>query len=586
MSLYPPGVIEQVKDRSDIMAIVSERVSLKKAGASWKGLCPFHSEKTPSFQVDPAKQVFYCFGCNEGGDVLKFIMKTEGLSFGEALRDLAGRVGVSLPEPSGDARESRLAERMMAANAEASLWFKSQLAGKEGAAGREYVAKRKVDPPAAQRFALGYAPGGREGLLRHLTAKGFSAEVLEQAGLVMRDASGFRDRFRDRLIFPITGSSGKIVGFGGRALGDADPKYLNSPETPIYHKGRLLYALALARPAMVKKERALIMEGYFDVITAHRFGFEEAVAPLGTALTGEQADLLRRLAPTVFLVFDSDAAGRRAAARTLETLLPREMVARVVLLPSGDDPDTFLLSQGAEAFEELLGKAVDLVDYALDGVLETADVATLPGRKKAVDALARWLSLMPGSLQREFYLGRFLARTGLDPGAVKGELARLAAPRETAARPAAVTARGSSPTAPVDPLEREAVRLALADWTRFGATLQAIDLKLFRDETVRKIVARLRRPPEELATAERTISHLIALRDDGVDALVASTALEPEEGDCEVKWEKVMSRLHDRWFRSELQEISRRITQAEGAGEREAVMALMIEKKQLMTEHR
>jgi DNA primase len=585
MSLYPPGIIEQVKDRVDILAIVSERVSLKKSGSSWKGLCPFHTEKTPSFQVDPAKQVFYCFGCSEGGDVLKFIMKADGLSFGEAVRDLAGRAGVVLPEVTSDSREARVAERIIAANAEAAGYFRAQLAGREGAAGREYLARRAVDTPTAQRFSLGLAPSSRDGLLRHLAGKGFAPDLLEQAGLVMRDASGFRDRFRDRLMFPITGSSGKIVGFGGRALGDVDPKYLNSPETPVYHKGRLLYALSQARPAMVKRERALIMEGYFDVITAHRFGFEEAVAPLGTALTPEQTDLLRRLAPTVFLVFDSDAAGRRAAARSLEILLPREMVARVVLLPSGDDPDTFLIAHGADAFERLLGSAVDLVDFALEGVLETADLTTLPGRKKAVDALARWLTLMPGSLQRDFYLGRFLERTGLDPGSVKGELARIAAPRGTAAPPAAVSAKGSATPRPVDPLEREAIRLALSDWERFGAVLQTLDLKLFRDETVRKAVARLHRPPEELTTVERAVSHLIALRDDDVDALVASTAMEALERDIEAKWERVLGRLHERWFKLELCEISRRITQAEGAGERETVKALMMEKKLLLTEH-
>ena len=512
-------------------------------------------------------------------------MKTDGLSFGEALRDLAVRAGVTLPEPSGDARESRLLEQIAAANAEAATWFRARLTGAEGAAGRAYLDRRAVDGATAQRFSLGFAPGGRDLLLRHLAGKGFSPELLERAGLVMRDGQGYRDRFRDRLIFPIAGTSGRVVGFGGRALGDADPKYLNSPETPVYHKGRLLYALSLARPAMVKKERALIMEGYFDVITAHRLGFEEAIAPLGTALTGEQVDLLRRLVPEVFLVFDSDSAGRRAAARALETLLPREIVARVVLLPAGDDPDTFLIAHGAEAFESLLASAVDLVDFALDGVLETADLSSFPGMKKAVLALAGWLALMPGSLQREFYLNRFLNRTGLDPAAVKGELARQAAPRGTAGGPAAVEA--SRPVSPrkVDPLEREVVRLALASWQRHGAALLSLDLRLFRDETVRKVVGRLRRPAEEIASVEQAITHLLGLRDDDVDTLVASVALETTESDGETCWERAMSRLRDRWVKSELQEISKRITRAEGAGEREAVRALLMEKKQLLTEH-
>jgi DNA primase len=369
----PTEAIQHIRERASITEVVSDVVTLRKRGRTVVGLCPFHTEKTPSFTVTEERGFYHCFGCGEHGDVFGFVMKTQSLTFPEAIRAVAQRFG--LPVPEGTDSERRGGDPLLAVNAAAAAFFTRALAAPGGARARAYLVERGVGDEIAARFHLGYAPATGDALARHLRAEGHPVEHALTLGLVSRrDAGGVYDRFRDRLVFPIADTTGRNVAFGGRVLpgrpstGDAPPKYLNSPESPLFHKGHTLYGLPQARDAIRRRGRAIVVEGYLDVITLAEAGIEEVVAPLGTALTADQLRVLRRLCESVVACFDGDDAGRRAAARSFATFVEAGLWGRGVFLPAGDDPDTFVRRSGREALEALLGAAEPLVDAFL-GVL-------------------------------------------------------------------------------------------------------------------------------------------------------------------------------------------------------------------------
>src|SRR5947209_10587197 len=323
MASFPSAVLDEIRSRLDLVDLVSQFVALRKAGANWKGLCPFHTEKTPSFTVNPAKGIFHCFGCGVGGDAFGFLMRQDRLSFPEAVRALARRAGVDLPEDRGR-RDEGEREALHRAMQLALAFYTDRLWQPEGARARAYLERRGVDPAVARRFDLGYAPEGWDALLTVMRGEKVGEEILERAGLVVprQHGGGFYDRFRGRLLFAIRDLQGRVVAFGGRAFGDEQPKYLNSPETPLYTKGNLLYAADVARETIRAKNRALIVEGYVDCLMAHQYGFTETVAALGTAFTPAQLALLRRYCDEVVTFFDADAAGQKAAERAEELLDP------------------------------------------------------------------------------------------------------------------------------------------------------------------------------------------------------------------------------------------------------------------------
>ncbi|MFH2204840.1 MAG: DNA primase [Elusimicrobiota bacterium] len=357
---------EEVRDRSDIVEVVREYIpNLKRAGRSHKACCPFHQEKTPSFTVNPEKQIFHCFGCREGGDVFAFVMKFENMSFPEALEKLAERAGVRLAKPeraqSPQAKERARVRKVLDL---AGDFYRAHLEKlPEDAPARKYLAKRRLAPEIMQAFRLGYAP--RSGPLRAAAEKkGYAPELLEMAGLVRRqEGRGYRDYFWDRILFPIENAKGETVGFGARTLGDGEPKYLNSPETVVFSKGRVLYGLRAALPAMRKTREALLLEGYMDVLTAHQFGATSACAPLGTALTEEHAVLLKRYVERVMIVFDPDSAGIKAAVRGAEMLVEKGLGVAIAALPDGMDPDELLHERGLAAFKDALAEAYDLPTF-------------------------------------------------------------------------------------------------------------------------------------------------------------------------------------------------------------------------------
>ncbi|TMA53041.1 MAG: DNA primase [Deltaproteobacteria bacterium] len=373
--LIAEEAIRRVRERASLTEVVSDVVTLRRRGRSAVGLCPFHAEKTPSFTVSEERGFFHCFGCGVHGDVFAFVMRTESLAFPEAVRRVAERFGIPVPETVG--ARGRTAEPLVAVNAAAAAFFQAALAGPLGAGARDYVRERGLRDETVRRFGLGYAPGAGDVLARHLRAKNFPLEDAITAGLLLRrdraeGPGGVFDRFRDRLMFPITDPSGKVVAFGGRVLpgrpatGDPPPKYLNSPESPLFRKGQMLYGLFQAREPIRRAGRAVVVEGYLDAIACAQAGVEEVVAPLGTALTVDQLRVLRRLSEVVIACFDGDQAGRRAAARSFPALLEAGLWGRGAFLPAGEDPDTFVRAKGREALEACLAAAEPLVEAYLE----------------------------------------------------------------------------------------------------------------------------------------------------------------------------------------------------------------------------
>ncbi|MBN1826747.1 MAG: DNA primase [Candidatus Eisenbacteria bacterium] len=359
-------LVEEVRAASDIVGVVGAYVRLRKAGRSFKGLCPFHKEKTPSFMVNPERQSFHCFGCGKGGDVFRFLMEIEGVAFPEALRTLAQRAGVRLPE-RGDPRAREKRERLYALLDFAAGAFRSLYKGERGKRAREYARSRGFDEETEERFGFGFAPDGWRGLRDGAVRKGWSDEDLVRAGLAVPKEGGTPyDRFRNRLVFPIRNVGGRVIGFGGRILGDGEPKYLNSPETELFRKGEGLFGLWTTRGEIRGEGTAVLVEGYTDLISLWRGGVKNTVAPLGTAFTPEQARLLRNYADRAVLLFDGDEAGARAALRSLETLSAEGLQPAVAELPAGSDPDDFLRREGVEALRERINGATPVIPFLLE----------------------------------------------------------------------------------------------------------------------------------------------------------------------------------------------------------------------------
>jgi DNA primase len=419
--LISDDIINQIRDRIDIADIVGHHVSLTRAGQNLKGLCPFHQEKSPSFTVSPSRQIFHCFGCGAGGNVFAFLTRITGASFPEVVRDLGRKVGIEVQESAGCNPLAAQTGRIEQVNQAASLWFHKNLQdGKSGEPARKYLAERGIEPATITRFAIGVALGEWEGLIKALTHQGFTASDLAAAGLTIareqagKGTAGFYDRFRARVMFPIVDLRKRVVGFGGRTLGDGTPKYLNSPDTPLFKKGQTLFAFDQAREAIARTKTVIVVEGYFDAIALHQAGITHTVATLGTALTTEHIQALRRFATNVVLLFDPDAAGVRAALRGLDLFVNSGLGVKVVTLPDGDDPDTYVRKAGAEAFARLEAAAPSLLDYALEHSVKEAEAGSLEGRIRSVDEILRILQKSEHPIEREERLRVVAERLGIN----------------------------------------------------------------------------------------------------------------------------------------------------------------------------
>jgi DNA primase len=440
MSLFPQRFIDDLRLQANIVQVVQEYVPLKKAGSVFKGLCPFHSEKTPSFQVNPDKGFFYCFGCQAGGDVFKFLELHEKVAFPDAVRMLAQRFGVTLPEMvdggNDDARrDAALRESLLKAHEIAAAYFREQLMNPGGARARQQLKDRGVSPRAVEQLGLGFAPHSRDGLKSRLLSQGFAQGLLIQSGLLVQRENGeVVDRFRNRLMVPICRDTGSVIAFGGRQM-DADqggPKYLNSPETPIYSKSRTLYGLNLSKQDIRKVGFAVLVEGYFDFAQVHQTGAAPAVASCGTALTVQQAQLLRRFTSKVVISYDPDAAGQGAAARSCDLLVGEGFDVNVVVLDKGEDPDTFIRRRGPEEYRARLRGSKPYLEYLLDQAAAGVDFAQDEGRRKFLGQMLAVAARIPEATARDQFGDRIAHKARITEEVVRAEIRKAAVHRQPA----------------------------------------------------------------------------------------------------------------------------------------------------------
>ena len=401
---YGEDIVEEVRQKTDIVDLVGQYVHLKKKGSSYFGLCPFHGEKTASFSVSPGKQIFYCFGCGKAGDSIRFLMEYENLSFVEALEELAERANVTLPkEEKRDKGEEDLRYKILEINKQAALFYVKQLRSEKGKQGLAYCAKRKLSGESITHFGLGYAGKERDSLYQYCKSLGFKDRVLQESGLFSFKENGVYDKFFNRLIFPIMDLHNRVIGFGGRVMGDGEPKYLNSPETKLFDKSRNLFALNFSR-----KSRAnyfILCEGYMDVISLHQWGFSEAVAALGTAFTEQQADLMKRFNSLIYLCFDSDGAGKKACKRAISILREKKLEGKVIRLSPYKDPDEFLKAEGKEAFEKRIEEAKNAFLWEVEEKKTEFDLHDPAGMQKYMESIAELLrTSFSDPVERENYL--------------------------------------------------------------------------------------------------------------------------------------------------------------------------------------
>ena len=543
---YPDELIEEVRSRNDIVDVISGYVHLQKKGANYFGLCPFHNEKSPSFSVSRSKQMYYCFGCGAGGNVFTFLMEYENDTFPEAVKALADRAGISLPEAdeSEEAkREQSKRSRLLAINKEAAKYFYFQLRAKQGEPGLHYLRKRQLTDETIHRFGLGYANKTADDLVRYLKGKGFSEELIREAGLCNTDEKhGMYDKFWNRVMFPIEDINHRVIGFGGRVMGDGKPKYLNSPETPIFDKSRNLYGLNFARSS--RKGNIILCEGYMDVIAMHQAGFNQAVASLGTAFTLGQAGLLKRYAKEVLLSYDSDGAGVKAALRAIGILKEAGLTGRVINLEPYKDPDEFIKNLGAEAFQERIDNAENSFLFEIRMLQREYDLNDPEKKTEFHRAVAKKLCEFPEEVQRENYLEAVAEKYHIGFESLRKLVASTAASTGLARpveRPKSGIQKKSTPEDNVKKTQRLLLTWLAEEpqiYPKIAAFLSAED---FTEELYRKVADRLF---ENLARGEVNAAAIISMFPEEEEQREAAAIFNTSLVEPETKKEKEKA-LHD-----------------------------------------
>ncbi len=604
MGLIPDDTIAEIRARVDIVAVIGQHVQLRKAGRNFKGLCPFHGEKTPSFNVTPDKGFFYCFGCQKKGDAFTFVMEMQGKSFHEAAEQLAAMIGVAIPEieESPALRQAR-GERsqMLAVNKLATAFFREVLADPaRGAAGRAYLDARKIDAEQEARFQLGYAPGDWHALADYLTERRADLEIAVKLGLIARQprAGGFYDRFRDRLVCPIVVPGGEVVGFSARLVGEAPKdahgdsigaKYINSPESTVYKKSRLLFGLAQARDGFRAKDRAVLVEGNFDVISMHQAGFVETIAPLGTALTAEQVEQIRRLAGKVVLFYDGDRAGYRATVASLELCLAAELPAYIArrpgnagsggsgVLSDGADPDTVVHAGGPDRLAEMLDRAQPALEFL---AYEVWTLAKNPESKaRAIDDAAKLLRKVASTTERDLIAGTLATAMQLDPGVVQRALARASRPdaasypasgRGPTSGPGGTDLEPSGPPAPTPPPDELDLLCLLSDHPGLAATAEESGvLSLLTDARLRDMYSASR--------AGQSLLELAPLHLPVPSAQAVIAARFSKDPDPARHLDRMVAGLRTRQESLKVPELQRRLADARRSGDNELVRRLVNE---------
>ncbi len=572
---------DKVKQQADIVRVVGEYVRLKKSGQNFTGLCPFHGEKTPSFAVHPVKQIFHCFGCGKGGDVFSFVMEMEKCQFPEAVRIVAEKCGIAIPRPKERSPEERKENQQRAAlvemHREAQSFFVKQLESTaEGKAARAYLEDRSLNAEAIARFGIGYAPSGGDALLRYLKQK-YPEKLLLESGLVSRDQSGrLFDRFRRRITFAIANESGKIVAFGCRALGDDLPKYLNSPETPIYSKSNVLYYMDRAKDAIRRQDFAVLVEGYMDAIAVARAGINNVVASCGTSLAEPQIKLLGRFTKRVIVNYDPDAAGQAATERSISLLLEQDFEVRVLALPAiGDkkaDPDLFIREKGAEAYVKALKDAPPYVDYLIARARQM-DLTTGEGKLRALNFLMPYLQKIPNRLLRSEWATRISQQLRIDEPVLRAALSKAAAERrsEVKTQPELV---GKS----AKPIERRLIRMLMeAEEFRRELAQRLQQGGLYRGLETEKVFAAL--IVAALSDQPMQATEIGALLEERDRRILFEILFEPTQEGTWEEAESCLEVLRRRLIEQELAEVQQSI-EANAAGP--SLRELLTRKQELM----
>jgi DNA primase len=583
MRLYSEEVIKEVQIRTDIVEIISGYVSLNKRGENYVGLCPFHSEKTPSLNVNPDKQLFYCFGCGIGGNIFTFLMKKENITFPESVRWLADRYQIKLPENKLEkAMTQQFKERreLQSVNRQAAVFYKHNLLNtSEGKRALSYLKNRGISDDTIDKFYLGYAPKRWNAFEDFARKKGINVAVMEKAGLIIRrkDKKGYYDRFRDRIIFPIQDTAKNVIGFGGRVIEDGEPKYLNSPENPVFTKGSNLYALP-----MIKKDRNLeviVVEGYMDCISLHQHGFTQAVATLGTALTQNQAILLKRFTDGVMLAYDADQAGEMAAQRAMDVLAGEGLKIKILRFPTGKDPDEFLRTHGRDAFEKLVSNALDNISFKLESAKKGLDVETPDGKLKFLSRAVDVLSEIESHVETDIFIKKIASEYGLSEAAIRAELRRKPFPDNGFKYKKRETRNNNKEFGRLLPV------------TGFNKAERSILKVFFEDENIREIVLNDLEPKHFINRSNRNIAQAafdIVKRGGTISVTEIFNYLDEESSrelskimmtdmqiHDEIMLNSLISKIKEGYVKHAIEQVRKQIKKAEAVGRREELLNLL-----------
>jgi len=581
---FDDSKIEEIKSRVDIVELATEYLTLKKAGRNYSGLCPFHQEKTPSFTVSREKQIFYCFGCGEGGNVITFLMKIANKTFPEAIKELAEKAGVVLPPrlTGGDGRQKdSLREGITDLNLRAAQHYARNLYSPAGKIAQDYLQARGITAETVKQFRLGFAPDTWRSLADHIEGSGLSLKMAEQAGLVIAGKEGgFYDRFRGRLLFPIENVSGEVVAFGGRILEKGEPKYLNSPESPVYIKGRNLYGLNKTKEEIRKRGFALIVEGYFDLISLWNAGIGNVVASLGTALTREHLELLRRYTVEVVALFDPDEAGRKALDRSLELFLAMNIRAKALVLPGGLDPDDYVKKFGKDKLEELIANAQPLSDYYIENVLGGGK--TFEEKRDVFRTAMDFINKIDNPIEKNLFIKRIAEKTGINQELLKKEIHK----NETQIKPKIAIQKSSQ--VQIDPVEINLIRLLLEYPQRAIVAEKENILYFFLQPQLKVLGAKIIDAYKLLGFVDLGV--ILSADDDApLREKIFQLMMEALPADDEML-EKIFAdnirKIKKKWYKDQHRQIKLKLMQAQEKGNQELLNELLQEKEILLIRER
>lgn len=573
----PDNLLEDILSRVDIVEVIAGYMPLKKAGRNFKASCPFHHEKTPSFMVSPDRQIYHCFGCGESGNAFKFLMRYERLEFPEAVEALAKKAGVALPQASQ--QESQALNRsaqFYSVNELAALFYENNLHSPAGAKARAYLLKRGIKEETVKCFKLGLAFDKWDALITYLRAKNFSLSLLEKSGLVLaKDGGGYYDRFRNRVILPIVDIKSRVLGFGARVLDDTLPKYINSPETPLYVKGRNLFGLNLAKDSIRDVDSVVVVEGYLDFIIPYQAGLKNIVASLGTALTSEQARLLKRYTHNVVMVYDADAAGELATLRSLDIFIEEEMNVRIASLPKGFDPDLYVQKHGIEAFEDKISHSQNLFDYKLEILRSRFNCREIEGKVKIVAAMLETISKIKNEVLKSEYAKRLSQELDIGEEALLHELRKVNPAKPYSGASEAVSKKALN----MNPTEKLLIKLMLEENELIEHIRKNLEPADFQDARASRIVSIM----FELMEQGRSVgpaSLMSFLEDEDASRAICESMFLPEDLSTEQKENVVndcIKRLKSEKLKTKKQYLHDQIRSAQQLGDEERLSRLMEE---------